>query len=285
MNRTLALPLLLACAALGACSAKELSPSQEYYVGRSVSATAMFDASGQLKGLYKDEVLERYVQLVGLTVAMDSDRPELFKGYQFGVLNSDDVNAFATPGGFVFVTTGALKQMESEDELAGVLGHEIAHINLRHPEDHANRATNQAGTMDALNKSAGFMAWLLSLFGYGREVALVSSLAQGLGGVVDGFLKEVMVNGYGRDSELAADGLSVKVLCREGVRYDPRALKAFISRLPKKERGAWSTHPGLDGRLEAIEQEISKQTGTVPATDPARTLRFKKHVAGLKGGQ
>jgi predicted Zn-dependent protease len=285
MNRRLALPLVLAAAALSACAKAELTPSQEYYVGRSVAASAMFDAQGRFTGLYQDAALQRYVQLVGLTVALESDRPETFQGYRFAVLNSPDVNAFAMPGGFVFITTGAIKQMESEDELAGVLGHEIAHVNLRHPEDHANRATNQAGVMDALNTGSSVASSLLSGFGYAREASVVTTLAQGLGGVVDSFLQEIMVNGYGRDSELAADALSVNILCREGVRYDPRGLKAFIARLPKKDRGAWSTHPGLDGRLQAVDQEISKQSAPPAATDPVRTQRFQRHVAGLKGVQ
>jgi predicted Zn-dependent protease len=91
-----------------------------------------------------------------------------------------------------------------------------------------------------------------------------------------------MVNGYGRESELAADALSVKVLCRPGVRYDPNALKGFIARLPKKERGAWSTHPELDGRIQAIDESIKNQ-GAVAAVDPSRTTRFKAATAGLRG--
>jgi len=107
-------------------------------------------------------------------------------------------------------------------------------------------------------------------------------VTKGFGSVLDDFSKELIVNGYGRESELAADALGVKVLCRPGVRYNPNALKEFIARLPKKERGAWSTHPALDGRIQAIEEEVKKQ-GAVAATDPARTARFKAATAGLRG--
>src|SRR6185436_514659 len=144
MNKLL-VPALLALSAVG-CASGKLTESQEYYVGRGVAANAMFDGMGRYIGLYdKDANLEEYVAMVGLSVAMESDRPDTFKGYRFGVMASNDINAFAAPGGFIFVTTGALKLMENEDELAGVLSHEIAHVNLRHPEDHANRAANQAG--------------------------------------------------------------------------------------------------------------------------------------------
>jgi hypothetical protein len=74
----------------------------------------------------------------------------------------------------------------------------------------------------------------------------------------------------------------VNVLCRSGVRYNPAALRDFIARLPKKDRGAWSTHPGLEGRIQAIDEQIKKQ-GVVAVTDPARTARFKALTAGLRG--
>jgi len=277
-----AVPVLVLVAAAG-CSHPRLTESQEYYVGRGVAANAMFDAQGNYVGLYdRDQALEEYVAMVGLSVALESDRPETFKGYHFGIVNSPDVNAFAAPGGFVFVTTGALKLMESEDELAGVLSHEIAHVNLRHPEDHANRAADQAGVMSALNETASLASGILSAMGRGSTGRDVAVLAKGFGSVLDDFSKEIIVNGYGRDSELAADALGVNVLCRSGVRYNPAALRDFIARLPKKERGAWSTHPGLEGRIQAIDEQIQKQ-GAVAATDPARTARFKALTAGLRG--
>jgi beta-barrel assembly-enhancing protease len=269
----------LALAALAGCGGR-LTESQEYYVGRSVSANAMFDKGGSYVGLHEDKDLEDYIAMVGLSVALESDRPETFKGYFFGVLKSDDVNAFAAPGGFIFVTVGALKQMENEDELAGVLSHEIAHINLRHPEEQANRSASQQGLMSLL----GVVSTGLDIFGRAtgnRTATDLSKLSKGLGNMADEFTKEFMVKGYGRDNELAADALGVRILCREGVKYNPHALKAFISRLPKKERGAWATHPELDGRLQAIDKEIEKAGKTVEV-DPVRTARFKAAVSKLK---
>ena len=272
----------IALLSAAACSHPKLTESQEYYVGRSVAANAMFDKGGSYIGLYSDKDLEDYVALVGLAVALESDRPETFKGYKFGILASDDINAFAAPGGFVFVTTGAIKQMQNEDELAGVLAHEIGHVNLRHPEDHANRAADQSGSMSALQGASGLFALGLAATGRARSAEQLQTLTKGLGGIADTFTKELMVNGYGRDSELAADALGVQVLCRSGVRYNPSALKGFIARLPKKERGAWATHPELDGRLQAMDEAISKQ-GPAAAVDPSRTARFKAATAGLRG--
>jgi predicted Zn-dependent protease len=283
MTRSL-VPALLAVLAAGVgCSHPKLTESQEYYVGRGVAANAMFDPQGNYVGLYdRDQNLEEYVAMVGLSVALESDRPETFKGYHFAIVNSPDINAFAAPSGFVFVTTGALKLMQNEDELAGVLSHEIGHVNLRHPEDHANRAADQAGVMGILDTGGHLASSVLSIMGKGSQADNLAVVTKGFGSVLDGFTKELIVNGYGRESELAADALGVQVLCRSGVRYNPNALKDFIARLPKKERGAWSTHPELDGRIQAIDDQIKKQ-GAVAATDPARTARFKAATAGLRG--
>ena len=281
MNK-IVLPSLLALIGIG-CAQGKLTESQEYYVGRGVAANAMFNAQGQYIGLYdKDQNLEDYVAQVGLSVALESDRPDTYKGYRFGVLASEEINAFAAPGGFIFVTTAALKLMESEDELAGVLAHEIAHVNLRHPEDHANRAASQAGVMGILGAGSHIASGILSIAGKQSAADNLATVTKGFGSVLDDFTKEIMVKGYGRESELAADALGVRVLCRAGVRYDPNALKAFISRLPKKDRGAWSTHPQLEGRLQAIDDEIKKQ-GPTASVDPARTARFKAAMTGLRG--
>lgn len=283
MKRFFVPVLAAALTAVMGCGHAKLTESQEYYVGRGVAANAMFDGKGGYVGLYdKDANLEEYVALVGLSVALESDRPETFKGYHFAVVNSPDINAFAAPSGFIFVTTGALKQMENEDELAGVLAHEIGHVNLRHPEDHANRVATQSGAMDILSTGSHIATGLMSFMGKKSTADNLAMLTQGFGSVLDDFSKELIVNGYGRDSELAADALGIHVLCRTGVRYNPNALKEFIARLPKKDRGAWSTHPELDGRIRAIDDEIKKQ-GAVAATDPARTTRFKAATAGLRG--
>jgi predicted Zn-dependent protease len=272
MKRSL-VPVALASLAAAGCATKaELTESQEYFVGRSVAAGSIVQSP-----LHDDAALEEYVGLVGYTVALDSDRPETFKGYHFGVLRTDEVNAFAAPGGFVFVTLGAIKAMRSEDELAGVLAHEIAHVNLRHPEHAAQRATQKAGVMDVLGAAGSVASWFVRA---DRQEDF-KKLVTGLGQVADAVGQEI-VNGYGRESELAADALAVDLLWREGVRYDPSALAAFVGRLPKKDRGAWSTHPDLAGRVEAIEKEIQAR-GARTSAAPERTKRFMAMTAGLRG--
>src|SRR5947207_15832330 len=112
--------LVLAAAALAGCGGSaKLTESQEYFMGRGVAAVAI-----EKDHLWTDQKLEEYVAMVGLTVAFESDRPETYKGYTFAILNSDGVNAFAGPSGFIFVTKGALRWMQTEDAPAGVLARE-----------------------------------------------------------------------------------------------------------------------------------------------------------------
>ncbi len=265
--------VLLLGPAVAGCGTAALSESQEYYVGRGVAAGAIAESP-----LNPDLELEKYVAMVGYTIAFESDRPETFKGYHFGVLRNDAINAFAAPSGFVFVTTGALKHMQNEDELAAVLAHEVAHVNLRHPEASANRASAKAGVLDTLGEVAKVG---IALFAKQDQQKALGQLVEGFGKVLDELAKEI-VNGYGREDELKADAFAVDLLARSGVRYDPGALKTFVARLPKMDRGAWSTHPELEGRIQGIEQEVAKLKNP-PGIDPSRTQRFLAATAGLRG--
>lgn len=265
---------LCAAALAAGCSSPSLTESNEYYVGRGVAANAI-----ARDPLLLDPAIDEYLTLLGYTIALESDRPETFMGYHFGVLNSPSINAFAAPGGFIFVTTGALKACQNEDELAGLIAHEVAHVCLRHPEIAANRASDKAGAFKLLSGATNL---LIGLSGKGAgDQAKLKELTGAFSKALDS-LAEEMVRGYGRDDELAADAMAVDLMSRPGVGYDPRALKAFISRLPKADRGAWSTHPELEGRLQLIDQEIEKRK-VKAGTDPARTERFKAKLAGLKG--
>jgi len=271
----------IGAAAVGCGSPAKLTESQEYFVGRGVAANAIVVTQGLQVG-----DLEDYVNRVGLTIALASDRPETFKGYYFGVLRTDTVNAFAAPGGFIFVTTAAIKLMNNEDELAAVIAHEVAHVNLRHPEEFANKATQKSGVMDIVAKgehlgtAGSFLGGVLGKAGYSREGDLVKSVGENLakvvkafGGMLDEYLQEIMVNGYGREAELKADALAIDLLTRADVRYDPSALKSFIARLPKSDRGVWTDHPELKDRLQLIDEGIQKR-GAKSAIDPERTKRF-----------
>ena len=103
------------------------TPEQEYYIGRTVSAGIF-----QKYKPYNNPEKLSYLYKVGMTLAFSSDAPVTYGGYHFAILDSDEINAFAAPGGFIFVTLGMLRCCPHEDALAAVLAHEIAHVQLKH---------------------------------------------------------------------------------------------------------------------------------------------------------
>lgn len=267
--------IMLAAAAAGllaGCGGR-LSESQEYYVGRALAAQSVSGAKG---GIYEDEALHEYVAKIGWTIALASDRPDTFMGYNFVILSSDEVGAWAAPSGFVFITTGALKLMENEDQLAAVLAHEIAHVNLKHPEEVARKAAAKAGVMDLLAAGA-------ALFKAAGSEDL-AKLIEGLGGCVDD-LGEAAIAGYGRESEMGADKLAIDFLTRAEVQYNPGALADFLAKLPKREgaaaSGPYATHPGVEERIQAARAEAEKSGGRM-TIEPSRTQRFREMTSRLR---
>src|SRR5437773_2391483 len=217
--------------------ATSLSERDEDAMGQSVAVTLT-----NQYGLNDDESLARYVTLVGLTIASVSPRPD--GNYVFGVLNSNDVNAFSGPNGYILITRGALARMQDEAELAGVLAHEIAHVTNH---DGIN-AVKQAGYADAFAEAAK---------GADSRVAA-------LGQLTDGVVDVVIKKGYSKDQEFGADAGAVKFLVAAG--YDPNSYLHFLQRL--KAAGSvssggslMSTHPGLDQRISRVSSQIKSGQG------------------------
>ncbi len=217
-------------------ASKNLSPEEEYYLGRSVAARIF-----QSYPPYPEASLNSYLNLLGQGLSLFSQRPAIFKGYRFIALDSDEVNAFATPGGHVLVTRGLLRLAESEDELAAVLAHEIAHVSLGHglASVQGYRLTQIASSfaLDAGISSGGAAASFTQAFG-----EAISELAQVL-----------VVSGYSQSFELAADREALRILKEGG--YDPGALTRLVSRLPGSQDSASyaKTHPEPSTRLFALD--------------------------------
>jgi predicted Zn-dependent protease len=203
--------------------------------------------------LTKNEKLNKYVSLVGLTLVNASPRP--VGNWVFGVLESNEVNAFAGPNGYIFVTTGALKQMQDEAELAGVLAHELTHV-LHH---HALAGIKNDANVDLLKEVGSMAVADQDRFG-------VVKLTEP---VVDGVAKK----GYGRKQELDADKTAIEIVVAAG--YDPDGLVRFLQRLENSGGDLMSTHPGKAERVSAARAKIA-QLGN----PSGKTLkdRFAKNV-------
>lgn len=224
-----------------------------------------YEAAATLLGaspLLEHEATQRYVNRVGRWVAMQSDRPDI--PWRFGVIDHPNINAFAAPGGYVFITRGLLFELRNEAELAGVLGHEIAHVVEKH---HLDALQKQARLSIAGNVAAA------ALESKGRNASDYDWVAAGA--------KTLYTRGLDRDDELSADRLGVVLAARAG--YDPYGLPAVLQRLDSiaadDNRLAllFKTHPAPGDRLTEISARMEgRLDGLAGVSDGAG--RFRKYM-------
>ena len=186
--------------------------------------------------------LQRYVNRVGLWIALQSERPDLH--WQFAVVDSEDIDAFAAPGGYVFITRGLLLRMNSEAELAGVLGHEISHVVLKH---HL-KALQAAARTSLVGQVASYK---MAQNGQNSAVFDQASTAA----------RNLYSKGLDKDDEFEADRAGVILAARAG--YDPYGLLAVLQTLenvdPKSSRMQLllATHPSPEARIDALSKITS----------------------------
>ena len=243
-SAAVALLLLLVCACAtnpvtGRPQIVLMSESQEIAMGQ--QAAPQIAAS---MGIYKDEALERYVEGIGLRMARESERPHL--PWQFRVVDDPLVNAFAVPGGFIYVTRGILAHMDSEAELASVLGHEIGHVTARH-------------SVAQYTKAMGAQLVLLP------AIVLVPEL-QAAGQLLGAGLQVLMLK-YGRDDERQSDELGLGYMTAAGYRPEEMVdVFRTLDRIGAKSGGSgipeWlSTHPSPANRVQLMTARIAQMPG------------------------
>lgn len=234
-----------------------ISTEEEVEIGREVSAKLI-----GYYHLYNNPDLTRYVNLVGETVAAQSPRQDI--QYHFAVLDSDEINAFSAPGGFIFVTRGALKLCEDESELAGVLAHEVAHVTEKHVLHVVERdKALRAGMNEASAHTAG-SAYLKKMSG----AVLMTTLTQGLAPAdeYDADQKGVM---YAHAAGYPADGLE-------------RFLVLLDKATNQGANSFWTrTHPPVADRNTRIQQEIASEHWQ-DAERPKLADRFVQMTAVLR---
>lgn len=213
-----------------------LSTDEEIAIGLQ-SAPQMVEEYG---GLYPDEHMQAYVDNVGEKLVASSVARETPYQYDFHLLaDPNTINAFALPGGQIFITYALFSKLENEDQLAGVLGHEIGHVLGRHS---AERIANTE---------------------FWQTVSQGASVGADAGGLVSGIGQNVLL-GNGRGDELESDDLGVRFMIKSG--YDPREMIDVMEILkaaagPSRSPEFQSTHPDPDNRIEHIEAAIVKYGG------------------------
>ena len=214
--------------------------------------------------IIKDPVLEGYVNRVGMWVAMQSDRPDL--PWRFAVLDDPDINAFAAPGGYVFITKGMLARLHNEAELAGVLGHEVSHVVLKH---HLN-AIRKAARLRLIGMAAS-----AAMEENGHDSEKVKALVDGA--------RTIYGRGLDRRDEYQADRLGVVLAARAG--YDPYALPAVLQTLERINPSSsqlsllMKTHPRPEDRLSHLDQAMRGRLDRLGGASGAR--RFQAEMARL----
>ena len=230
----------------------KVSDADERKLGEEVSAKLRSEF-----GVYQDKEVTKYVSLVGKVLAQGSSRPNL--DWQFIVLDTDGVNAFASPGGIVHVTRGLLGLVKNEAELAGVLGHEITHVTAKH-------------TVRAIEKNKVVSLTAQEVGGSG---GLSESVVSKLAGAA---YKTIISNAFDRDDEVEADRVGIGLANKAG--YSPRGLLDVLKRLEERNKdqdqpnGLFASHPLITDRLANITSTITSGKLAATATVAPRYAKF-----------
>jgi predicted Zn-dependent protease len=204
-------------------------------------------------GVVQDPAVHKYVTLVGAVLARVSRKPDYT--WRFIVLDTDAVNAFAAPGGYVHITKGCLALVANESELAGVLGHELTHV----VEDHTIKALSKAGFVDTAASASG------------KGGAITAGLVNQV--------TSIALQGFGRGEELESDKDGLGLAAKAG--YQPDGLRTFLQRLTDRnkssseKRGLFASHPAMQERLDKLVSQEKKEK----ASSITLEARYKQFIA------
>jgi beta-barrel assembly-enhancing protease len=225
----------------------KVSEKDERELGERVSATVRSEF-----GVLQDAALTKYVSLVGNVLAKASSRPDL--KWEFIVLDTDGVNAFAAPGGLVHITRGALGLIKNEAELAGVLGHEISHITKKHSVKSIEKSkTTKLATEEAGAHTSGWFTM-----------------------AADILYDNIIEKGWDRGDEDDADQEGVRLANKAG--YNPAGLASFLEKLMERNKdfkgskpnGLFATHPDTKDRIAKVNRQIKTEKLTAAAMGQPR---------------
>ncbi|MCA9484360.1 MAG: M48 family metalloprotease [Nitrospina sp.] len=225
---------------------------------RAIGGSLALEVFSRFGGQYKNEKLQRYISLVGLSVAGVSDRADI--PYHFAILNSDTPNAFAAPGGYIFVSSGLLRLVRNEAELAGVLGHEVAHVAKRH----ALKTIERSKTLQGFSQ-------------------LTTSILDSDPGVLENIVKEMsetlFTKGLDQGLEFEADKFGMEYAYRVG--YFPGGLRDFMKVLNKAQGSGsalFSTHPTPRARYGKLNVQFGHYADASKA--PTLAKRYSSNTQG-----
>lgn len=239
-------------------AAEEINPEQEYYIGRAVAANVLTS----YKLWNGNPALTSYLNNICAAITINSPRPNVFNGYHVAILDNNEINAFATSGGHIFVTRGLIKAAKTEDALASVIAHEVAHIQLKH----GIKAIRNSRITQAIISSG------VSTIGTatGMDISqLTDTLKESVGEIVNTMIS----SGYSQAQEFEADNNAMVLLASAG--YNPESLIEMLKSLSSVQTsgsGFGKTHPTPAQRIRNAELSVKKYK--VADNSDSRQTRF-----------
>ena len=239
-------------------AAEEISPEQEYFIGRAVAANIL----SSYKLWNGNPSLTTYLNHICASITINSIRPNIFNGYHVAILDSNEINAFATSGGHILITRGLINAANTEDSLAGVIAHEIAHIQLKH----GIKAIKNSRITQALLVTGASAAGAAS----GMTTSQLNDvLKESVGEII-----HTMVNsGYSQAQEFEADNTAMSLMADAG--YNPSGLIEMLRSLNNVQTagsGFGKTHPTPAQRINNAEKTV--KNFKAPDNSAVRRMRF-----------
>ena len=247
----------------GAVSVLGSTSEMDYKSERTIGESLALEGFRRYGLPVKDKALQKYVNLVGNAVARNSDRPGI--PYNFVVVDSPLQNAFSCPGGIIFVSSGLLKTIQSEDQLAGILAHEVAHVGHKH----ALKSIQRAQFFNGVGKIT--------------SATMEGKKGEEFENMIGGLQDTLFDKGLDQNMEFEADTTAMDTAYRTG--YDPNGLVQVLKELKRiqsksTQKGSWfSTHPPLGQRIQNCQDQLRRYPDAKSLAHlPNRFHQYQKRV-------
>lgn len=243
-------------------AASDITPEEEYSIGRIAAACIV-----ERYGLYKNSEKTKYLNKICGSLTIYSEKPYLYNGYCVGILNTYDINALSTPGGHIFITKGMYELADSEDALAAIIAHELAHIQL----NHASNAIKVSRTLEAVTATVDAVDKITRDPDEVEEEEWVNALSLA-------YVNKMVNDGFSSEQEYEADAYALQLLLDAG--YDPSALTDVLNKLKEKQSGSTfdTTHPDPKDRFDRVNTKLkSEPYVSCKANKADRKARFNKY--------
>ena len=238
-------------------AAEDITPEQSYYIGRAVTATILTNYKP-----YENPAIEAYLNKICTIITVNSENPDMYRGYHVKMLDTAEVNAFSTSAGHILVTKGLLSCAKSEDALAAVIAHEIAHIQLLHSLKSIKTSRFTAAAAATANAAL-------------TVVSNDTELANTLNDMVDDVITDLVNNGYSQGQEFDADELALTLMADAG--YNPKAMDDMLYMMKELQKGkaggVYKTHPSPEKRIAKVDKALAKIPMPLD-TSSSRVSRF-----------